>query len=212
MHYIGILQFIPPTKLKLSLKMDTKLPKQLAITLNGLIDTSLLSSWTMHGNENITTLTIRFKPDCTAAIAEDTLPSAKYKRVSTSQTARDIIRATEWKNENAKDNVNNIKDIHISTNNTSDTNPKASANVSATILTSSANAPSQSTRSRTRSVRSHAVPTSIQLSPLPQIDGATNYSPIKSPTATSCYHGLDESKMKVGRELYWTRQIIVLLN
>ena len=61
--------------------MNQSLPKHLQITLDGLLCDSVLSSWTVHGNSAMTTLTIRFKMEsCTEEhVPDDQLNGVKYK-------------------------------------------------------------------------------------------------------------------------------------
>ncbi len=54
----------------------------------------VLSSWTIHGNENMTTLSIRFKVDTAVDVQEESVNNVvKYKRVAPSQIHRDITRS-----------------------------------------------------------------------------------------------------------------------
>ena len=66
---------------------------------------STLTSRTIQGNLNMTTVTIRFKMvDSEVNVQEpvDSVGVAKYKRVSPAQLQRDTSRAEEWKNKGDK--------------------------------------------------------------------------------------------------------------
>ena len=149
------------------------LPKQLEVTLKGLLDTSVLTSWTIHGNEKITSLTIRFSPD-TVAIADniDIIPieSAKYKRVPQTQLQRDKTRAADRNNNCA---VDKLRDVDDEKHNIKDTEISQKMS-SATVVTPkpvSTSAPSRVTRSKQKQ-ESTAKP--IHLSAVTQVDGATD--------------------------------------
>ena len=71
--------------------MDIVIPKQLENALESLFEENLLSSWTIQGFTNQTTVTLRFKMEDT--VTEDTV---KYRRVSKSQMDRDRDRAKAW--------------------------------------------------------------------------------------------------------------------
>ena len=65
------------------------LPYVLERVLGQLIDDELLSSWSIHGKENGTWITLKFNNDETM----DTVPDMKYKKVTPSQHRRDRERA-----------------------------------------------------------------------------------------------------------------------
>ena len=69
--------------------MEIMLPKQLEVTMNYLLSTNLLTSWTIQGNNKLTSIIIRFQMD-----DQDGSPqqNAKYRRVPPSQIARDSNR------------------------------------------------------------------------------------------------------------------------
>ena len=81
--------------------MDTSLPKSLRIPLENLMCENVLSGWTIHGSEKVTTVILRFK-------MEDTVPdqSVKYRRISPSQIARDSARSKGWIEKNNQTNLN----------------------------------------------------------------------------------------------------------
>ena len=70
--------------------MHNKLPKQLEITMDYLLSSNVLSSWTIQGNEKQTSVIIRFHMDNTTTTSD--LNSVKYRRVPPSQMNRDITR------------------------------------------------------------------------------------------------------------------------
>ena len=76
--------------------MDKTLPKHLELTLNCLMKDCNLSRWTVQGNTNMRSITIRFKTD-TGENKQEYVDCVKYKRVPPSQQHRDMIRAEEWR-------------------------------------------------------------------------------------------------------------------
>ena len=154
--------------------MDKGLPKQLEIILDGLIHECLLSSWSLHGNTNMTTLTIRFRSDTEAITQDET--SVKYKRIAPSQLKRDSNRAKMWKDCGdgmvvlPKD-TDKKPPLDITKSKVKSTKSSAPA-VSSPPQHSSTCAPN--TRSRSR-LNSMAKP--FQPSPIPQADGATDSRP-----------------------------------
>ena len=92
-----------------NLRMDKRLPKHLVLTLDSLIDDSMLTSWTIQANSNITSVTIRFKmviDHNDVGSKQDTF--AKYKRVPPSQIERDRVRSQQWNN---SPQTNDLKSI-----------------------------------------------------------------------------------------------------
>ena len=72
--------------------MEKRLPKHLMLTLDSLIGDSMLKCWTIQGNSNITSVTIRFKMAADHNDVESRQDTfAKYKRVPPSQIERDRV-------------------------------------------------------------------------------------------------------------------------
>ncbi len=70
-----------------------KLPKQLEITLRNFIAENTLNSWTVQGNSNVTSITLRFHMDTTDTALDNT--HSKFRCVPPSTLNRDRQRASQ---------------------------------------------------------------------------------------------------------------------
>ena len=161
--------------------MDKRLPKHLVLTLDSLIDDSILTSWTIQGNTNITSVTIRFKMAVDYNDVESRQDTfAKYKRVPPSQIERDRVRSQQWNNSSQ---TNELKSLDLLVENNSivpfdGTIPKQTTSVppSKSNTLSNTKAKQQagsSVTTRSRSGLNSAAEPFIP-SPSPQVDGTTD--------------------------------------
>jgi hypothetical protein len=157
--------------------MDTKLPKHLEITLDTLLNEGSLSSWTIQGNANLTTVIIRFKVDTVEE--EKDMPMVKYKRVPPSQLKRDSARAGQW-----KDSLSMVPPGDTISSQSVPRQDQSNAAVQVTQKQDTQASPAPvTTRSHTK-LNTKAKP--FQPSPLPQVDGPTDTAkPVCSNTSVA---------------------------
>ena len=154
--------------------MAGTLPKHLGVTLDSLMEDSTITSWSVHGNSAITTLTIRFKMVDSTAEVRDSVNVTNFKRVSSSQIARDSARAKGWRERSPEcaDSVDDEPHKQVSNTDTKTNNMDPPAVPAAPIFTPTANHKQchggVSTRSQCK-LTATAKP--YQPSPLPQVDG-----------------------------------------
>ena len=159
--------------------MDISIPKQLQMSLEYLTTENVLSSWTIQGNCNMTTVILRFKME---AAEHNQSEAVKYKRVNKSQMDRNSDRAQKWHNRQTSETIDpqgntNPDDTIMDTD--ADTTDAPTDLITmpdlATPILSKPPSP-RVTRSRTQlSVKAKSF-TPIHPTPIPQVDGTTDHA------------------------------------
>ena len=167
----AISSHIPGVKGVTTKSMDRKLPKHLVLTLNGLLEDSRLTSWTVQGNCEMTSVTIRFKmADSMEEGSGDSI--TKFKRVPPSQLARDKARTSQWQDRSQLvDNISSREsDDGLTFDGTITRDTKSS------VPTKPVNQPQHSISTPSVTTRSKARSANPSPSPVPQTDGTCDHA------------------------------------